>query len=150
MKKSSYKSILLATAASLVLLTGCSTGREVTNLPNQNQIQQEITIPENQTFEPYQHVYFTRYYLSEKVQPERITGGQIEIPEGYEILTIENWDESEYKSSQNGGYDIWFINNKTVEVEAVYNESKEQYDYSQPGIVCEPTVEESPTLKLTP
>ena len=56
-----------------------------------------------------------------------------------------------YKSSQTGGFDVWFINNKPVEVQSVYNESTGGYDYSTPGTVIEMELEEEgPTKVLTP
>ena len=73
------------------------------------------------------------------------------IPEGYEILDIENFTEKYGYGSQTGGFDVWFINNQEVEVEPIYNATYETYDYSEPGRVTEVLKEEKgPELKLTP
>ena len=77
-------------------------------------------------------------------------GGSIEIPEGYEILDIEPCVRSGFRTAQTGGFDVWFINNKTVEVTPVYNEATGKYELTEPGIVVEQTLEETDQeLKLT-
>lgn len=98
---------------------------------------------DTKVFEPYTHVYFKRYDLlkhdmfSNKIFSKDVISGQIEIPEGYEILEIENFDELINRGSQTRGFDVWFINNTTVEVNPTYNSFYEKYDYSEPGRVIQ-------------
>lgn len=156
-KTKAFKS---ATAISLCLalglsLTGCSTGGTVTE--NQKQkpaveqvAVQEVQAPENRTFEPYEHVFYLRYdTLTKKEFSERVYGGQIVIPEGYEILEIENFNEYRGYGSQTRGFDVWFINTKKVEVKPVYNEAIGAYDYSEAGTVIEEELVEEDTKSLT-
>ena len=157
MKKRKVASILLAAAIATTLLTGCdNTGATMSNSSNSYAVEQvasqETQIPKTKTYAPYEHVFYVRYSnLTNKRYSEKVSGGQIEIPERYEILEIENWNKEMYKSSQTGGFDVWFINNKPVEVQSVYNESTGGYDYSTPGTVIEMELEEEgPTKVLTP
>ena len=78
-------------------------------------------------------MYFERYYLGRTIYAENITGGSVSIPEGYSVYDIENFNEESGRGSQTGGYDVWFINDVPVEVEKVYNEIADIYDYSEPG-----------------
>lgn len=78
-------------------------------------------------------MFFKRYYLGETLYIEDITGGAVSIPEGYSVYDIENFNEEYGAASQTGGYDVWFINDVPVEVEKVYNEVLDVYDYSEPG-----------------
>ena len=157
MEKRKIASILLAAAIATTLLTGCeNTGATMSNSSNSYAVEQvasqETQIPKTKTYAPYEHVFYVRYSNLEKNKyAENVNGGQIEIPEGYEILEIENWNKEMYKASQTGGFDVWFINNKPVEVKSVYNKTTGSYDYSSPGTVIEMELEEEgPTKVLTP
>lgn len=84
-------------------------------------------------FEPYTHVFYKRYSTSNDLNIE----GQVVIPEGYEILEIENFEHSLTRSSETRGFDVWFINNEPVKVSSTYNPDTEQYEYCTPGEVIE-------------
>ena len=92
---------------------------------------------DKKVFEPYQHLFYVRNSTSNVEYSEKVTGGSVNIPEGYTVLDIENFTELSGYGSQTGGYDIWYTNTKTVEVSAVYNESIDGYDYSHFGTVIE-------------
>lgn len=88
---------------------------------------------ETKYFDVGEHLYFERYYLGRTIYAENITGGSVSIPEGYSVYDIENFNEESGRGSQTGGYDVWFVNDVPVEVEKVYNEIADIYDYSEPG-----------------
>lgn len=160
MKKSkkTLMAIALASVIGVSSLTGCTEAAIEENQiestvmedePVEEEPVEEEQIPEVRVFEPYTHVFFVRTY--NEPDTSTITGGQVEIPEGYEILDIENWAERSGYGSRTPGYDVWFINTKTVEASLVYNEPLDIYDYSQPGTVIEMTNEEDgPTKTLIP
>lgn len=118
-----------------------------------NQIQSEVKEGETRIFEPYQHLFFIRVGLltaDSMYYAENINGGSINIPDGYQVLTIENFAEMERNTSQTGGYDIWFTNEVAVEVTAIYNESIKKYDYSHFGLpIAEKEKENEETIKKT-
>lgn len=92
---------------------------------------------ETRTFEPYQHLFFIRVDLligSSEAYSEDLKSGSVDIPEGYRVFEIENFNGREGQSSQTKGYDIWFTNEVPVEVTATYNEAYGKYDYSHFGI----------------
>ena len=100
-------------------------------------------------FDAYTHVIVKRYDYK-AFEGITLKQGQIEVPEGYEILEIENYTEKYGAGSRTGGFIIWFINNKKVKATSSYNDKLEVYDYSNPGVVVEEIVkEENPTLQLT-
>ena len=143
-------SILLATTLGATALTGCSsTSSEKVAETKQSPAMEQVvavekTVIENKTYDAYEHVFYKRYDTrTEKGYSENVYGGQIEIPYGYEILDIENFNEKIGYGSQTRGFDVWFINNKPVEVKAVYNPAIDGYDYSEPGTVIEKDLEES-------
>lgn len=110
---------------------------------------EEVQADETKVFDPYTHVFFVR--INNRISTSYVKGRQVEIPEGYEILDIEPWTERVGYGSRTPGYDVWFINNKTVEATPVFNDLIDGYDYSAPGTVIELTNEESvQSKKLTP
>lgn len=153
MKKSRFVSLSLTLAISIGLLTGCgkSTDAEVVEEaePVVVMIQKELEIfenkPEDKIYEPYEHVFFYRYYTG---NAENVMGGVITVPDGYEILQINNYNEYVSDGSESKGFDVWFTNNESVKVAAVYNERKEYYEYCQAGevIITETELEDSMTL----
>ena len=157
MEKRKIISVGAALLLSAGLLTGCGKTETtpVTDAKPSPALEQAIVHEdqvEKKVYEPYEHVFFKRYYngVYEVGRVDTITGGQIVIPEGYEILEIENIIEKNGYGSQTAGFDVWFINNKTVEATAVYNEVFGYYDYSEPGVVIEQELtEENPTLSKT-
>ena len=159
MEKRIGKTLAVSLCLALGLtLSGCGTGGTVTeNAKQQPAVEQialeEVRVPANKVYAPYEHVFYLRYdCLTEKKYSEKVFGGQIVVPEGYEILEIENFNEYVGYGSQTRGFDVWFINNKTVEAHAVYNEATKGYDYSEPGTVIEDELveETNPSLTLTP
>lgn len=134
------KKLLAGTVAlslSATMMTACHSDNKVAegtiiNETNNEDIYYGISEGEKQIFEPYEHVLFVRYNEL-FIESEETIGASVEIPNGYEILSIEPFYESRYTTTPTGGYDIWYTNNKTVEVEAVYNKSFGRNDFSQFG-----------------
>lgn len=117
---------------SLSTLTSCGASDEREEAKTeQEQNDKEKTQYEEKTFEPYKHLFFIRTVNTDELRSKRITGGSIEIPEGYEVFCIENFNGG--SSSETAGYDIWYTNTVPVKVEPIYNESLEIYDYSHFG-----------------
>ena len=115
--------------------------------------EETVKAGKKKTFAPGQHILFKRYSLSRYTDSFGVVrGGQLEIPEGYQIISIQNVIRtSMFGGTETYGVYIWLINYKKVSVEAVYNEPLRIYDYSEPGTVIETMVEEeSPTLTFTP
>lgn len=163
MNKKRIISLALAMALSTGLLTGCGdktqahvsgdsesivvTDREEYLASNDvitdqsfNKIDSYETVPEAKEFEPGEHLFMLRYDLLDELgyyNPESINSLSISIPEGYEILSMENFIGLGGKigTCQTYGVDIWFINNEKVLVSPFYNEEFKHYDYSQPGSV---------------
>jgi hypothetical protein len=158
MRKNKVTSLLLATAIAATLLTGCATSEQVVTQEAVEKARSTTSSDfvvsskeelEPKVYQPYEHVFMIRHYCGKYA--ESISSIQISVPEGYEVVSIQNFSESEYKSSQTGGFDVWFVNTKTVEVTPVYNETFGYFDYSGPGTVIEELEEETnKTLTLTP
>lgn len=99
-------------------------------------------VPEAKTFEPGQHVIFMRYNYTGIAADFK--GGSVKVPEGYEIMDIENYTNKIGASSQTRGADVWYVNTETVLVEPVYKDELQHggtergyYDYSSFGTVIE-------------
>lgn len=169
MKKRKVVSLALAGMLSMGLLSGCGAQdvqAEVSKEPkvaeeivdsevveevvesdntvtNWEAVESYVEKPESRTYGSYEHLFYKRVQnigtslvgANSKI----ITGGSIEIPEGYEVLEINNFDGLGGKigTQQTYGFDIWFINTVPVLVEPVYNEGSRCYDYSCPGTVIE-------------
>ena len=138
-------------------LTGCNKKREVkqstiyatptltTETPtieetnNENIIIDGVEENQSKIFKPGKH------YISVRVNQENHYANNIEgnainnIPEGYEIYTIYPITGEIYKGSQTTGYEVWFVNNETVEVTSSYNEELEIYGFYDFGKVIEKT-----------
>ncbi len=129
-----------------------SEGTPVDEVTAETTSSEEVQADETKVFAPYTHVFFARIYNQTNLyRTYSVKRGQVEIPEGYEILDIEPWIERIGYGSRTIGYDVWFINNKTVEATPVYNDLIDGYDYSAPGTDIELTNEESVKSKtLTP
>ena len=159
MRKNKVTSLLLATAMAATLLTGCASTQEPISQEAVEQARSttssEFVVSSREelapkVYQPYEHVFMVRHYCG--MSAENLSSIQIAVPEGYEVLTVQNFSETEYKTTQTGGFDIWFVNTKTVEVTPVYNETCEYFDYSGPGTVIEEELveEDTKTLTLTP
>ena len=129
-----------------------SEGTPVDEVTAETTSSEEVQADETKVFDPYTHVFFVRINNQTNIiSTANVKGGQVEIPEGYEILDIEPWTDAIRDGSRTEGYDVWFINNKSVEATPVYNDVIDGYDYSAPGTVIELTNEESVKSKtLTP
>lgn len=158
MKKNKKNLMALALASVISVSTLTSCGEEVASESVTDiSIEKEVQADETKVFAPYTHVFFVRINNEINVVHTNVNhacnvkGGQVEIPEGYEILDIEPWTKKTGYGSRTPGYDVWYINNKTVEAISVYNDLIDGYDYSAPGTVIELTNEESVKSKtLTP
>ena len=117
---------------------------------------QEAEEGKKKKFRPGTHVFFKRYYFADCCQGYyfhvwEVLGGQIDVPEGYQVLAIHPVTATEEEHVESVGVDVWYINNKRVEVEPVHNVYFDNYDYSEPGKVVETMTEEmGPSLKLSP
>lgn len=140
-------SLALAGMISMGLLSGCGSKdtqaevsnnaevvedvKEIVEVDEKYYFEQYYEVPEAKVFEPGEHVFFIRYNYS--TAPERVTSGRVDVPEGYEILEIENYTEHVGYGSQSSGVDIWYINNETVVVEPVYKKNEIRRDSSRYG-----------------
>lgn len=159
-------SLALASMISMGLLTGCgekdTQAEEVessqsivtseTNIAENdiNKLDSYDVEPEIKTFESGEHVFMIRYNYMDELgydNAKAVDSASISVPEGYKVLDVENYISLGGKigTSQTYGVDVWFINNESVEVEPVFNEAFNSYDYSRPGKVI--TKEEE--FKLT-
>lgn len=134
MKKNKSK-IAISTLLALQTLYGCSSAeynenQDYPERAGQYNMNEEEQL-EKKTFDPYEHIFWKRYHIFVDNQ------GQIIIPEGYEILNIVDYNKYYEMASGTGGFVVFFINNKPVEVTPVYNDYIDDYDYSEPGIVIE-------------
>ncbi len=108
-------------------------------------------MPEVKVFEPGEHVFMVRYNLIDELgysSSKGINSASITVPEGYEVLDLENFTGLGNKvgTGQTYGVDVWYINSEVVEVTPVYNEAFDTYDYSQPGQVVESTISKENSL----
>ena len=140
MKKNNVIATALALAIGTTMLTACNNEAEVTNEEDQTNLFTDLYMGVNEgdvyTFEPYEQLFFIRY-SEEGVKARDTKGGSVEIPDGYEVVAVEQFFEPVYNSPQTRGYDVWYTNNQTVEVKAIYNEAYGRYDFSQFGKVKE-------------
>ncbi len=115
--------------------------------------EEEAKKTEKKTFHPGQHVLFKRYSLARYTGSfGSVRSGQLEIPEGYQVLSIQNVVRTSiHDDVETYGVDVWLINSRRVVAEPIYNEPLDIYDYSEPGTVVETMVEEqSPMLVFKP
>lgn len=167
MEKRKVISLVLTLAMSTGLMTGCGNTTQTDVVEDTqsiaatidpvvvdkgtNRIDNYEEMPEVKTYEAGEHVFMIRYNLLDELgysSSKSITGASIPVPEGYEILDMENFIGlgSKVGTGQTYGVDVWYINNEVVEVSPVYNEAFKFYDYSQPGKVVEPTLGEDNSL----
>ena len=161
MEKRKVISLVLVLAMSTGLMTGCGNSTQTDVVEDTQSVVETITpsvvdkdtnrvdayekMPEVKVFEPGEHVFMIRYNLVDELgysSAKGVNSTSISVPEGYEILDLENFISlgSKIGTCETYGVDVWFINNESVEVTPVYNESFDSYDYSQPGKVIEPVV----------
>ena len=153
MNKGKVISLVLVLAMSTGLMTGCGNSTQTDVVDDTKSIVEQVVrskdinrvdayeeMPDVKFFEPGEHVFMIRYnFLDELVYPSAkgVNSASISVPEGYEILDIENFTGLGKKvgTGQIYGVDVWYINNDYVEVAPVLNEAFGTYDYSQPGKV---------------
>lgn len=124
-------------------LAGCGASSDETNINKEEKVSIETEeIDESKYFDVGEHLFFERYYLTNYLDAEEITGGSISIPEGYSVYDIDNFSSKYRTGSETGGYDVWFQNDVPVEATKVYNEVLEIYDYSKPGTPILENIEE--------
>ncbi len=157
--KNSKKMISLALASmmSVGLLSGCGAKEANAEVGSETEVVEEVReivegeehyfeqyyeVPEAKVFEPGEHVFFLRYNYSGSA--ENFTSGRVDVPNGYDILEIENYTEKDGYGSQTGGVDIWYINNERVIVEPIFKDEIRNdwsrngyYDYATFGVVME-------------
>ena len=134
-------------------LTGCgekeknkTKTKRITSSIVKNELEMEVKEGDKKIFEPYEHLFFVRFTDEEEFS-EDVNGASVVIPEGYQVFKVENFIEQYSYGSQTGGYDVWYTNTEAVEVEAVYNEGFEKYDYSHFGKVIVKENEKSITIE---
>ncbi len=89
---------------------------------------------EPKIFEAGEHIIMLYCdYSKEFTNVSELNGFQFDIPDGYEILSIQKVDED--SRADLGGYEVILINNQTVAVNASVNSASDYIDYSQPGKV---------------
>ena len=156
MEKRKVISLVLVLAMSTGLMTGCGNSTQTDVVEDTQSVVETIApsvvdkdtnrvdayekMPEVKVFEPGEHVFMIRYNLlvgSSSKRATSINSASITLPDGYEILEIENYTSIsvDQNKAQTYGVDVWYINNEKVVVEPVYNEAFKFYDYSQPGSV---------------
>ncbi|MBQ4031692.1 MAG: hypothetical protein II625_08045 [Bacilli bacterium] len=85
-------------------------------------------------YEPYEHTYTERYYLSEDSNVAMELEYNVKAPVGYEILKVEKTltivEGKEYQI-----LDVWFTNNQRVFVVPYYDTNTNEYNYSTSGMV---------------
>lgn len=91
---------------------------------------------ETTVLEVGQHYIFKRIVI-DNVPQEIKGGGFYNVPEGYEVFTINNFNIHSGQGSRTNGYDIWFVNTKPVTVKAVYSSDYDNYGYYDFGTVVE-------------
>lgn len=98
------------------------------------------TEPESRVYQEYEHLFMVRYNLEDaqyQGSTENLTGTSVPVPDGYEVVSIENFNSLGGKigTTKTYGFDIWYTNVVPVEVAPVYNETFQAYDFSHPGKV---------------
>ena len=95
-------------------------------------------------YEPYEHTYTERYYLSEDSNVAWELQYNVKAPAGYEILKVEKTltivDGKEYQI-----LDVWFTNNQRVFVVPYYDAETKEYKYNTNGCVKETEEEQKLT-----
>ena len=154
MSKKKIAALLAALMVTLSCLSACSNQNE-TNKKGSNAViataqaeKVEEQKPVTKVFEPGKHVYKKRYTYSYGFSTDK----RVNVPDGYEILFIENYIVQGGTSSYTEGFDVWFINTETVEATQSsrhigYKNGKKNYvyDFYEPGVV----IEKEATLELT-
>lgn len=110
-------------------LTGCGSSNSesneevVTEEDNSNKDEQV----ETKYFDVGEHVFCQGFGVTDVDNPEDLAVS-INVPTGYHIFDVERYS---YDGVMR--YLAFYVNDVPVEVEAVYNEETETYDYSNPG-----------------
>lgn len=97
-----------------------------------NRLNRGVKEGDRKEFEPYRHLLYVKV-TDEESFSDALFNEKIDIPDGYELYTIENYGEEAKKN----GFDVWFTNTEKVEAEAVYNENTKRYEYSKFGKIVQ-------------
>ena len=137
------KYLLLSTVLSLAILSGCSNAEDKTievdgdTYVKVGEEYTRVSSFERKTFEPGTHIVYYTYHSddcdlfkngfgeSDLVLPE--------TPEGYKVINIV--DAVNKKHDHTSGIIIFYVNDKTVEVEGEYNSKTGLIEYDKPGVV---------------
>ena len=138
-----------ALAGSMVLIGtvfGCTVGCSE-NTPEEeiqptsliNNINGNYQDGEEKVFAPGEHYICVRISQhTNGYDNDSITGAAINnIPDGYEVYTILPYNIKVRYESTTHGYDIWFVNKKTVKAKASYNDVYKNNGYYTFGKVVE-------------
>lgn len=112
-------------------LAGCGSSNSesneevVTEEDNSNKDEQV----ETKYFDVGEHVFCQGFGVTTAYSPEDLAVS-INVPTGYHIFDVEEYGTY---GSEMLCYLAFYVNDVPVEVEAVYNEETETYDYSNPG-----------------
>lgn len=82
----------------------------------------DYQIGEEKIFAPGEHYICVRVSQhTDGYDNDNVAGAAINnIPDGYEVYSILPYNKKTGYGSATGGYDIWFVNNKTVKAKASY------------------------------
>ena len=137
--KKSVKAQILAAAASLALLTGCSS-----NTASVDKTEEPVTIEETnneevdtitKTYEAFTHIVEYVYMSNEspKTNNGEYVNIPIEIPEGYELFS---WDKEIIQDMSVYSVNVFlFINTERVEAVGTFDKKANMYLFNEPGTV---------------
>ena len=111
-----------------------TTSTELVDVINDN-----VQVGEVKVFEPGEHYISVRISELNISENGDITYSVNNIPEGYRVYQIIPY-ENDLDTDSSNGYDVWFVNDKTVEVTATYSENLGNNGYYQFGSIVEQNV----------
>ena len=138
MSKKKIAALLAALMVTLSCLSACSVQGKTSN--NSNSISIATTakaddfVPKTRVFEPGMHAYRKRFYVEWGFTGDR----QIPVPEGYTILSVDNWNDAWSGTTYTAGFDVTYVNTVTVEATSSQKEVKRNKfteGFYEPGVV---------------
>ncbi|MBR4178562.1 MAG: hypothetical protein IKR57_04365 [Bacilli bacterium] len=145
-KNTKKKALLLSAIASLAVLTGCGSAKNVVTINGEKYVQsgeEYVKVDENpKVFEQGTHIIYC-VFLSDECRfiHEGFGESAIDIPEtpeGYRVLSISDINTKNHDHSD--GIIIFYVNEKKVEVKGEYNSETGLIEYDKPGVVIEEKV----------
>ena len=141
--KNNKKALLLSSITALSILCGCGTSEVKTlKIDGETYIQsgnEYVKYDTTKVFEPGTHII---YYVYLSSNCNLLEGGygnsDIElpvVPEGYKVLAISDCQSEDHDHTS--GIIYYFVNEKTVEAKATYNEKSNRMEFSTPGTIIE-------------